>query len=266
MDTFGGYTDGGVRYMGTIRANGTEREISIAVFDKDGLMFRSQPFWSHLGDVRMHALGRYLPAEGIAEWVRVFGLTLTDGVVTYTDPKGTLAVAAPREERAVTAGMMVKYLSIPWAKARELADAVFTEADEAMDLHKALVPTDGFPDILDRLRRAGIAYAVATSDTRDRVLASFGLVGEEPPELIVVPEMVEHGKPAPDMLLYISEAAGVPAERIAMIGDSYVDVKMAHAAGSIGLGVTPDPEMQRKMEGFATEIIPSLELITVERG
>ena len=249
--------------MATLRANGTEKEISIVVFDKDGLMFRSQPFWSHLGDVRMRALARYLPEEGIAEWVRVFGLTLTDGVVTYTDPKGTLAVAAPREERAVTAGMMVKYLSVPWAKARELADAVFTEADEAMDLHKALVPADGFPDILVRLRRAGITYAVATSDTRERVLASFGIVGEEPPELIVVPEMVEHGKPAPDMLLYISEASGVPAERIAMIGDSYVDVKMAKNAGAFGIGVPETEEMRETMLGYTTAVVNSLNDIEV---
>ena len=249
--------------MGTIRANGTEREISIAVFDKDGLMFRSQPFWSHLGDVRMRALRRYLPEEGIAEWIRVFGLTVTDGEVTYTDPKGTLAVAAPREERAVTAGMLVKYLSLPWAKAREIADAVFTEADGAMDLHKALVPADGFPEILDRLHGAGIAYAVATSDTRDRVLASFELVGHAPPELIVVPEMVEHGKPAPDMLRYISETAGVPAERIAMIGDSYVDVKMAKNAGAFGIGVPETEEMRGTMLSYTTAVVNSLNDIEI---
>ena len=244
--------------MGTLIVNGTEKEISLVTFDKDGLMFRSQPFWSHLGEVRVNALRPHLPEEGIAEWIRVFGLTVSEGTVTYTDPKGTLAVAAPREERAVTAGMLVKYLSLPWAKARDLADAVFTEADEAMDLHKALVPAEGFPDILRRLRAAGIGYAVATSDTRERVLASFELVGEEPPEIIVFPEMVEHGKPAPDMLRYVSETSGVPLGRIAMVGDSYVDVKMAHAAGSFGIGVPETEEMREAMKPYTTAIVGSL--------
>ena len=95
------------------------------------------------------------------------------------------------------------------------------------------------------------------------MLASFELVGEEPPELIVVPEMVEHGKPAPDMLLYISEAAGVPAERIAMIGDSYVDVKMAKNAGAFGIGVPETEEMRETMLSYTTAVVNSLNDIEI---
>ena len=70
-------------------------------------------------------------------------------------------------------------------------------------------------------------------------------------------------KPAPDMLELISEREKVPMDRIVMIGDSYVDVQMARAAGAIGIGVTDSKEMREKMAPFADEIVETLEAIEV---
>ena len=249
--------------MAVVKANGIEKDISLMVVDKDGLMFQSQPFWSHIGDCRIHQLKRYLDSEGLAEWIRVFGLTLRDETVIYTDPKGTLAVASPKEEKAVTAGILVKYLNLPWAAARDAAEDVFEKADAAMDLKKALVPSEGFPEIFRRLRRAGIQYAIATSDTYERVVESLSMFGEETPELVVFPEMVKQEKPAPDMLNLISEQSGIPMDRIAMVGDSYVDVKMAHDAGAFGIGVPETAEMRETMKQFTPAIVPSLTCIEI---
>ena len=247
--------------MARIKANGIERDISLMVFDKDGLMFQSQPFWSHIGEMRIKMLRSYLNEDGIADWAKIFGLTMQNGRVVYTDPKGTLAVASPREEKAVTAGMLVRWLGLNWAAARSAAEDVFRRADAAMDLREALVPSVGFPDIFRRLRRAGIGYAVATSDTYQRVVDSLCLVGEKTPEIVVFPEMVEHGKPAPDMLNLISDRSGVPMDRIAMVGDSYVDVKMEHDAGAFGIGVPETAEMREEMKPFTSAIVENLNCI-----
>ena len=66
-------------------------------------------------------------------------------------------------------------------------------------------------------------------------------------------------------ILFISEKSGVPLDRIVMIGDSYVDVAMAQAAGSIGIGVTTSPEMREKMIPYSPEIVSTLDEILVER-
>ena len=249
--------------MALVRANGIEKEISLMVFDKDGLMFRSQPFWSYIGEVRIQMLRAYLGEDGIADWAGIFGLTMEDGRVVYTDPKGTLAVASPREEKAVTAGMLVRWLGLNWAAARNASEVVFERADAAMELKKALVPCPGFPDIFRRLREAGIRYAIATSDTFERVVESLEMFGERTPEIVVFPEMVAHGKPAPDMLNLIAERSGVPMERIAMVGDSYVDVRMAHDAGAFGIGVPETDEMREAMKPFTSAIVESLDNIEV---
>lgn len=249
--------------MARVKADGIERDISLMVFDKDGLMFQSQPFWSHIGEMRIRMLSSRLDGEGIADWAKTFGLTMENGRVTHTDPKGILAVASPREEIAVTAGMLVRRLGMNWAAARNTAEEVFRRADEALDLKKALVPRIGFPDIFLRLRQAGTGYAVATSDTYERVADSLALFSETVPEIVVFPEMVAHGKPAPDMLQLISARSGVPMDRIAMIGDSYVDVRMARAAGAFGIGVPETKEMRAEMTPYADAVVESLDCIEI---
>ena len=249
--------------MAQIKVNQEKHTISLMVFDKDGLMFKSQAFWIELGNERIRQLKKHLGNEAVEEWARFFGLTLENGLVTYADPKGTLAVASPAEEIAVTAGILARYLPANWAKALEIAREVFVIADRDLDLKKAIVPQDGFPHIFERLRRAGIPYAVATSDIKARLVSSLALVGETAPEIVVVPDMVAKGKPAPDMLNMVSQLSGIPTSEMAMVGDSYVDVKMAQAAGALGIGVPETEEMRAHMREFTSAIVNSLDDIEI---
>ena len=111
-----------------------------------------------------------------------------------------------------------------------------------------------------RLRELDVPYGVATSDTLERTKASMELYGAwDKVRFVITPEDVVKGKPAPDMLIRASEITGVPLERIAMVGDSIVDVRMAEAAQSIGIGVSADPEMRKRMEPHAAAVLNSLE-------
>jgi len=250
--------------MAKIIANGIEKDVDLFVFDKDGLMFQTQGFWAEIGNRRMFYLKKYLNDAALKEWARVFGLTLNDkGEVTYTDPKGILAVAAPREEVVVTAGLIVQANHLQWDTALNYAHEVFQMADDNFQLAKALVPQKGFPEIFARLRKAGIKYAIATSDTILRAKQSLELFGEVPPEVIVVSDMVKRGKPAPDMLLLAAEKCGVPIERTVMLGDSFVDVKMAHDAGTLGIGVPETDEMREEMKPYTKAIVDSLDDIII---
>lgn len=253
----------GSDFMAQIKVNQEMHTISLMVFDKDGLMFKSQAFWIELGNERIRQLKKHLGNDAVKEWARFFGLTLENGLVTYADPKGTLAVASPAEEIAVTAGILARYIPTNWAKALEIARGVFINADHDLDLNKAIVPQKGFPRIFERLRQAGIPYAVATSDTKERLESSLALVGETAPEMVVVPNMVAKGKPAPDMLNLISKLSNIPAQEIAMVGDSYVDVKMAQAAGSLGIGVPETEEMRTQMQEYTSAIVNSLDDIEI---
>ena len=55
--------------MAFLEANGVRRKISLVVFDKDGLMFKSQPFWAGIGNERMARLKEYMTEHGFNEVV-----------------------------------------------------------------------------------------------------------------------------------------------------------------------------------------------------
>ncbi len=249
-------------------ANGQKLEADLFVFDKDGLMFSPEPFWIELVNERCRSLLSVCSPEQTLRWAHMMGADteLLEGSgprTTHVDPLGIVPIASPYEEKTITAGYLVATFGWPYHEARDTAVAVFERADAALNLSRALEPQPGFVALMRRMRELEVPYGVATSDTLERTRASMSLFDcWDKVRFVVTPEDVKNGKPAPDMLLHISEKTGVPLHRIAMVGDSYVDVKMASSAGSIGIGVSNDPEMRRKMAPVATVILNSLEEIS----
>lgn len=254
--------------MARFITNGKQWEADLFVFDKDGLMFDSAQFWNELTDTRCRSMQGVCSPEETLRWAHMTGADTTyrdnDFHTDNVDPLGIVAVASPFEERTVLAGYLVDQLGLSWHEARAHAMEVFESGDRNLDLHRAIKAQPGYVALIQGLMRRDIPYGVATSDTLERTRDSMGIYGcWEKVRFVVTPNDVAEGKPAPDMLYLISQNTGIPLERIVMVGDSYVDVKMAHAAGAIGIGVSADPEMREKMQPFASVILSSLEEITL---
>ena len=253
--------------MGNVRINGHEYDIEMFVFDKDGLMFESRQFWIELAQARIRAAEKKYPhvsGEFLMNWMKFCGVaTVQEGEkvkVEDVSPLGILAVAPVPEEIISSAAYFAEHLELDWPVARNMARDIFATGDEMFDLAASLKPRPGFPEIFHRLRAAGIPYGVATSDTRERVILSLDMFDRfEYAKITVTVDDVERGKPNPDMLIMISEKMGVPLNKIAMLGDSYVDVAMAKAAGSVGIGIPEQEDIIPKMVGIATEIVSSLD-------
>lgn len=253
----------------SIQANGHTYEGDLLVFDKDGLMFEAEQFWIEMANARIRAISEYCSKEKIYTLAKLMGVkakTNDKGVVEaeWVDPTGILAIAPPTEEVVILAAFLVDHAGIVWHDARNIAVKLFEKSDADIDLRRALKPQPGYVALMNRINELGIPYGVATSDTVDRTRDSMQLYHcWDNVRFVVTSADVPLGKPNPDMLLYISKKENVPTSRMVMIGDSYVDVKMAHAAGSIGFGVTTSNEMKQKMKPFATEILDSLEGIEI---
>lgn len=252
--------------MGNVRINGHEYDLAMFVFDKDGLMFESRQFWIELAQARIRAAEKkhpHISGEFLVRWMKFCGVDSVleaEGVkVRDVSPLGILAVAPVPEEIISSAAFFAEHLELAWPVARDLARDIFATGDELFDLAASLKPRPGFPEIFHRLRAAGIPYGVATSDTRERVITSLDMFDSFAyAKITVTVDDVERGKPNPDMLIMISEKMGIPMEKIAMLGDSYVDVAMAKAAGAVGIGIPEQEDMIPKMTGIATEIVGSL--------
>ena len=257
--------------MSNVKINGHEYDFRLFVFDKDGLMFESRQFWVELAQSRIKAVEKKhpdIPEAMVAEWMTFVGSTLTSEhgflEVVDVDPMGILAIAPVPEELIASASFFKDRLHMDWLSARALVMDIFETGDTFFDLAASLKPRPGFPDILRRLRKAGIPYGVATSDTKERVQLSLDMYDSyQEAAFTVTLDDVERGKPYPDMLQLIQKKTGIPMKYIAMLGDSYVDVAMARAAGATGIGIPEQEEMRRRMVGMADEIIHSLEEIEI---
>lgn len=255
--------------MAKITVNGHVYEADLLVFDKDGLMFDSAQFWLEMANARIRALSKVCTKEAVLDWAKLMGVTAEVEnekiVATWVDPVGILAIAPPLEEVVILAAFLVDKAGMLWHVARRKAVELFTESDADIDLERAISPQPGYVELMKRINELGIPYGVATSDTYDRTKDSMAMFNcWDNVRFVVTPEEVENGKPEPDMLLYVSEKQNVPTDRMIMFGDSYVDVKMAQSAGSVGIGVTPFADMQEKMAPYATEIVDTLEKIQID--
>jgi HAD superfamily hydrolase (TIGR01509 family) len=99
----------------------------------------------------------------------------------------------------------------------------------------ALCPIEGVGAVLEGLQ---IPHCVASSSDLDRVSFSLELTGLAAHfgERLYTSQMVERGKPAPDLFLYAAERMQAAPPRTLVIEDSVSGVKAAKAAGMTAWG------------------------------
>jgi HAD superfamily hydrolase (TIGR01509 family) len=101
-------------------------------------------------------------------------------------------------------------------------------------------PRPGALELVDALRAAGIALAVASNSERafvERTLAGAGLLEDGPFVAVVSASDVPSPKPAPDLYLRACELLGADPRRCAALEDSVPGVASARAAGLFTIGV-----------------------------
>jgi HAD superfamily hydrolase (TIGR01509 family) len=118
----------------------------------------------------------------------------------------------------------------------ELGFDLPTDRLEAMRLslferfRRELKPMPGIVEALDRL---AVPCCVASSSLLERIRISLevtGLLGRFAPNIFSA-EMVQRGKPAPDLFLYAAERMGVEPADCLVIEDSAPGIAAAHSAG-----------------------------------
>ncbi len=133
-------------------------------------------------------------------------------------------------------------------KERAYRDAIAREVPLAPDCRR----------VLQQLQAARVPLAVGTSGPKanvDHVLDGgdirpfFGAV--------VHADLVQRGKPAPDIFLRAAELLGMPPERCLVVEDAPSGIRAAHAAGMRVLGITTNHSEQELREERAHAIVTS---------
>ncbi|RAQ94428.1 HAD family hydrolase [Thermogemmatispora tikiterensis] len=128
--------------------------------------------------------------------------------------------------------------------------------------HSLALP--GALELLQAVHEAGIAQALASSTPPENIALISELLGlQRYLQVLISGEMVERGKPAPDISLKAAEALQVPPSACVVIEDAVAGIEAAHAAGMrcLAVATTREPEALRE----ADLVVHSLTEVTVER-
>jgi phosphoglycolate phosphatase len=199
--------------------------IDLVVFDKDGTLISFEAMWSgwarELG-LRLEVATRR-PVAG-----DVFTSIGYDPTTDRVLPGGPLALdtMAGIHERV---GAVLRR----WCPSVTAARRILAEAWVEPDPIERAVPLADLPRVFSALRASGRRIAVATTDDRrptEATLAGLGLAAMV--EGIRCGDDAGPTKPDPETLLGLARELGVEIGRVAMIGDTPADLRMARAAGA----------------------------------
>jgi HAD superfamily hydrolase (TIGR01509 family) len=181
----------------------------LVIFDSDGVLVDSEPIASRV----------------LAEALTDFGFATSsrDAIDRYT---------------GISLKAVFAKIEAEWGRPLP-ADFVATLRRRDIAAFRAeLQPMPGVLETLEALDRLNVAKCVASSGTPAKLNVTLGVSGLsrcfEPH--IFSAEMVESGKPAPDLFLYAAHRMGVPPDACVVIEDSVPGIEAAQAAGMRAFG------------------------------
>ena len=133
------------------------------------------------------------------------------------------------------------------------------------ELMMARIRREGLPfkpyarEILQRLRQRGIRLALCTSNAAEVVREYLRIAGwEKAFDQVITGEMIDSGKPAPDIYLRGAELLGLPPGECMGVEDSYNGVRAVRAAGMSSVMIPDILPWCEEVAPFTDEVLSSL--------
>lgn len=221
------------------------------IFDKDGTLIDFDAIWVPVSVKAMEDVLRTLDREDIPveEFLTAFGVH--DGV---TDINGVLCHGTYAQMAETATEILEKHGFS--AAGMDLAGLV-SEAYVAHTDAGEIRPVDpSLAQVLAELKAAGIKLAVVTNDgealTR-KCLEGVGIYDLF--DRIYTDDGTMPHKPDPACAVDFSKLTGISKERIAMVGDTAVDMQFAKNAGLLAIGVAKNEQNRQILAPLADIVI-----------
>jgi len=208
------------------------RRFDAVLFDMDGVLVDSGPWWYEVRVAYAAAIGR-----------------------PWTHDDEALTMGGNSREWA---GIMQRRLGLAEADVDSIQDAIVAGVVRLYRERPAPVIDDA-PAHVRRIAR-GHAVAIASSSHPDVIEATVGALGLQGDlGAIVSSDHVPAGKPAPDVYLRAAERLGVAPGRCLVVEDSLNGVRAGKAAGmTVALIPNPSVPAAARADGEADHVVPSL--------
>lgn len=213
------------------------------IFDKDGTLLDFMELWGRWADKMMELTERKLLELG-GKWIgsaeKAFGVIRSEpnGRIVDYDRSGPLALATADELTGVLAWQLYG-AGMPWHESVDAVREFAASAEEQLEIDRPVRPLPGLLALLENAQAAGVQIAVATSDTTSSAIKHLRWAGLEGLfDCINGRDLVQNGKPAPDLVFEACRRLGVQPEQAIVIGDGGADMDMAKRAGArLAIGI-----------------------------
>jgi len=198
------------------------------LFDLDGTILDDMVRYRTMARARFEVIRGAAGIEAAEKWAELSGVDLRNYNV---DLMGPLAKAPRKEDNTVAAAALWPH-GYRWYEAIETARRLYEEADRLQETRYVPILFEGIAETLQTLKGAGLRLGIATNGSG---VAARGLMAVHRLkglfEVFVGADMVEEGKPDPEMILLSCELAGVPPAETVYVGDAPADMIAGRAAG-----------------------------------
>ncbi|MGU3471782.1 HAD family hydrolase [Paenibacillus sp. D51F] len=224
--------------MPQIVAAGRIFEAEAILFDKDGTLLDFVHTWgAWTRHMRQHFSARLeergLEPLSLEELGNEWGISFApEGNAESYDRSGPLSMGTLHELLALLSACGYRR-GLSWADARVAAHESWQHADRELDRERAALALPGVTELLAACRAAGIPMAVVTADETNAAVKHLSWLGLEGHfGEIIGTDLVERGKPYPDLAELACRRMGLDISKVVIIGDSNGDMLMAKAAGA----------------------------------
>lgn len=228
------------------------------LFDKDGTLIDFYSLWLQIADRIVPEFLKEnqitLDKEHICMVKEALGI-----LENYIDPHGAIACKSNQEiAEGISEALATKEIQIDSKKARTQIVRLFEETMLGGEVEFQAF-TD-LPKLFLKLKERGIRLGIATADTLISTKhCAKKLQIEQLLDYIGADDGVVRAKPETDMFEIFCSKYGLEPEEVAVVGDTYNDMRFAKNCKAKAIGVLSGVSQKEDFQDLADVVIPSVE-------